>query len=150
MVSVLASSVVGRGFEPRSGQTKAYKIGICCFSTKHAVLRRKCTDWLAHGLLFQWASTMKIELSILIYKKASFNWKLMWNSWKNCWVGAKQQSLTHSLTHSLVILYLFIQVRIFSSTMLECVSWQLFCMFLFPCVSGIKTHTVGILQHLFI
>jgi hypothetical protein len=53
MVSVLASSVVGRGFEPRSGQTKAYAIGICCFSTKPAVLRRKCTDWLAHGLLFQ-------------------------------------------------------------------------------------------------
>ena len=29
MVSVLASSVVGRGFEPRSDQTKDYKIGIC-------------------------------------------------------------------------------------------------------------------------
>jgi hypothetical protein len=30
MVSVLAASVVNRGFEPRSGQTKNYKIGICC------------------------------------------------------------------------------------------------------------------------
>jgi hypothetical protein len=30
-----------RGFEPRSGQTKDYKIGICCFSAKHAALRRK-------------------------------------------------------------------------------------------------------------
>ena len=29
MVSVLASSVVGRGFEPQSGQTKDYKMGIC-------------------------------------------------------------------------------------------------------------------------
>ena len=36
MVGVLASSVVDRGFEPRSGQTKDYKIGICCFSAKHA------------------------------------------------------------------------------------------------------------------
>ena len=41
MVSVLASSVVDYVFDPRSGQTKDYKIGICCFSTKHAVLRRK-------------------------------------------------------------------------------------------------------------
>jgi hypothetical protein len=40
-VSVLASSVVDRGFEPRSGQTKDYKIGICCFSAKHAALSRK-------------------------------------------------------------------------------------------------------------
>jgi len=30
MVSVLASSVVDRGFEPWSGQSKDYKIGICC------------------------------------------------------------------------------------------------------------------------
>ena len=31
MFSVLASSVVDRGLEPLSGQTKDYKIGICCF-----------------------------------------------------------------------------------------------------------------------
>ena len=35
MVNVLASSAVDHGFEPRSGQTKDFKIGICCFSTKH-------------------------------------------------------------------------------------------------------------------
>ena len=46
MVSVLASSVVDRGFDPRSGQTKDLNIGICCFSTKHAALRRKSKDWL--------------------------------------------------------------------------------------------------------
>jgi hypothetical protein len=39
MVSVLTSSVVDRGFEPLSGLTKDYKIGICCFSAKHAALR---------------------------------------------------------------------------------------------------------------
>ena len=49
MVSVLASSVVDRGFEPRSGQTKDYKIGIGCFSAKHAALRRKNKDWLARN-----------------------------------------------------------------------------------------------------
>jgi hypothetical protein len=53
--------------------SKDYKIGICCFSAKHAALRRKSKDWLARnqnnvsewsdmstrGLLFQWASTIK-------------------------------------------------------------------------------------------
>jgi hypothetical protein len=53
MVSVLASSVVDRvvdrGFESRSGQTKDYKIGICCFSANHAALRRKSKDWFARN-----------------------------------------------------------------------------------------------------
>ena len=67
MVSVLASSAVDRGFEPRSSQTKDNKIGICCFSAKHTPLRRKSKDWLTlnqnnvskwsdmstRGLLFQ-------------------------------------------------------------------------------------------------
>ena len=44
---MLALSVVDRGFEPSSGQTKDYKIGICCFSVKDAALRRKSKDWLA-------------------------------------------------------------------------------------------------------
>jgi len=46
-VSMLASSAVDRGFGPRSGKTKDYKIGICCFSAKHAALRSKSKDWLA-------------------------------------------------------------------------------------------------------
>ena len=67
MVSVLTSSAVDRGIETRSGQTRDYKIGICCFSAKHAALRRKSKDWLdrnqnnvsewsdmsTRGLLFQ-------------------------------------------------------------------------------------------------
>ena len=67
MVSVLISSVVDGGFKPRSGQTKGYEISICCFSAKHAALRRNSKDWLAlnqdnvsewggmsiRGLLFQ-------------------------------------------------------------------------------------------------
>ena len=75
MVSVLALRAVDRGFAPRSGQTKDYTIGICCFSTKHAALRRKNKDWLVRNrdnvsecgeLLFQWASTIKIQLSVLV------------------------------------------------------------------------------------
>ena len=75
MVSVLASSAVDRGFESRSGHTKDYKIGICCFTGKHTELRRKSKDWLAwnqnnvsewSGLLFQLASPMQIQLSVLV------------------------------------------------------------------------------------
>ena len=47
MVSVLASSVVDRAFEPRSSQTKYYEISMCCFFDKNAPLRRKSKDWLA-------------------------------------------------------------------------------------------------------
>ena len=67
MVSVFASCTVDRGFEPTSGQTKDFKIGMCCFSARHEELRKKSKDWLArnqnnacewsdittHGLLFQ-------------------------------------------------------------------------------------------------
>ena len=49
MVSVLASNAVDRGFESRSGQTKDYKIGICCFSAKQTALRRKIKEWLARN-----------------------------------------------------------------------------------------------------
>jgi hypothetical protein len=38
---------VDRGFEPQSGQTKDFKIGICCFSAEHAALRGKSKDGLA-------------------------------------------------------------------------------------------------------
>jgi len=62
------------------GQTKEYKIGMCCFSVKHAALRRKSKDWLVgnqdnlsewddmsiYGLLFQWCSTITIQLSMMI------------------------------------------------------------------------------------
>ena len=49
MVSFLASSAVDRGFKPRSRQTKDYKIGICCFSAKHAALSSKSKDWLVRN-----------------------------------------------------------------------------------------------------
>ena len=49
MVSVLASSAVDGGFKPDQVQNKDYKIGICCFSAKHATLRRNSKDWLARN-----------------------------------------------------------------------------------------------------
>ena len=49
MISVLTSSAVDRGFEPRSGKTKDYEIGICCSSTKHTALKEKRKEWLARN-----------------------------------------------------------------------------------------------------
>ena len=55
---------------------------MCCFSAKHAALRRKSKYWLARNnvpewgdmsirrQLFQWTSTIKIELSVLVKYKA--------------------------------------------------------------------------------
>jgi hypothetical protein len=56
------------------------KIGICCFSANNAALRRKSKDWLARTqdkvsdwfdmsiceLLFQWSSTIKSQLGVLV------------------------------------------------------------------------------------
>jgi hypothetical protein len=75
MVSVLASSALELICKPLSGQTKEYKNGICCISAKHAALKRISKDWSARdqnnvsewsdmstrGLLFQRASTIKIQ-----------------------------------------------------------------------------------------
>ena len=80
MVSMLASSAVDYGFEPRSGQTKDYKIGICCFTAKYTALRSKnkyfltrdqdnVSEWnniSTRGLLFLWASTIKLQLSSVL------------------------------------------------------------------------------------
>jgi hypothetical protein len=80
MGSVFDSSAVDHRFELRSGHIKDYRIGICCFSAKSAALRWKSKVWLARnqnnmselsdistrGLLFQWASNIKIQLSVLV------------------------------------------------------------------------------------
>ena len=78
MVTMFSLSVVDRGFESQFGQTKDYKNGICCFSAEHTALRSKNKDRLAWNqdvsewsdmsncLLFQWASTIKIQLRMLV------------------------------------------------------------------------------------
>ena len=66
---MLISSTVDREFEPQSGESKNYKVGICYFSAKYTALRSKNKNWLAQnqdnesewsdmstcGVLFQWA-----------------------------------------------------------------------------------------------
>jgi hypothetical protein len=79
VVNMHTPSVVDRGFEPRAGP-KVYKNDICCFLAKHVALRSKSKGWLnvnhdnasdwsdmsTRGLLFQWASTIQIQLSMLV------------------------------------------------------------------------------------
>ena len=45
MINVFSSSAVDQVFEPRSGETKDYTIGMCCFSAKRTSLRIKNKDW---------------------------------------------------------------------------------------------------------
>ena len=73
MASMFVLSVVYRLLEPRSGNPWDYAIGICCFSAKHAALKKNSKDWLdlnqdnvsewdgmyIRGGLFLWASPIK-------------------------------------------------------------------------------------------
>ena len=61
MVSVLASSAVDRGFEPRLSQTKDYKICICRFPAKHAAWEK---DYVARNQdnVFEWGDMSILEL----------------------------------------------------------------------------------------
>jgi hypothetical protein len=65
MVSVLVSSAVECGFEPRWSQAKDCKIGMCCFPARHTSRRKgngllawnrdNASEWgdmSTHGLLF--------------------------------------------------------------------------------------------------
>jgi len=75
MVSVLASSVLDRRFQLRLGQTKDFKIGICCFFTKE----KEQTGWLGIRIMcpsgaicisadccFSELALLKIKLSMLV------------------------------------------------------------------------------------
>jgi hypothetical protein len=66
MISMLNPSAEDRGIEPRSGQTKDGKIGICCVPAKHAVLRRKSKDWLARNQdnMSEWRDCCFSELAL--------------------------------------------------------------------------------------
>jgi hypothetical protein len=84
MVSVLTSSAVDRGFEPRSGQTKNYKIGMCCFSAKHAALRRKSkTGWLGIRIMCPSGATF-------LSADCCFNELALYKSNSTCWSRTKQ------------------------------------------------------------
>ena len=91
MGSVFASSVVDRGFEPRSSQTKDYAFGMCCFSAKHdASLRRKSKDgWIVSRISCPSGATcLPAECCFSALAQSKFN--------SACWSGIK---LTLSSSH---------------------------------------------------
>ena len=47
IANVLASSAVDSGIDSWSGQTKNYKISICCFCARHRTLSGQSKDWFA-------------------------------------------------------------------------------------------------------
>jgi hypothetical protein len=76
MVSLLASSVVDHGLDPRSGQTKDYKIGICCFSVKRenklifnemmmssALYKTNTLSWI-FIVLAHWNNSLRVDMSL--------------------------------------------------------------------------------------
>ena len=70
MVSVFETCVVDRAFEPRSGQTENYNIGICCFSAKHAALMSKSKDSNSRSTALE-ASTLPITPTMRLGKLES-------------------------------------------------------------------------------
>jgi hypothetical protein len=92
--------------------TTAPAIGICCFSTEHAALKSKSKNWLARNqgnvskwsdkstcILFQWSSTIKLQLSMLIWYKANII-IISWHA--SCSPGVTQQSLTQNVSDKTV------------------------------------------------
>jgi hypothetical protein len=110
MVSMLASRVVDCGFEPRSGETKDYKISICCFSAKHATLSRKGKDWLARNQdeVSEWGDmsiygprgehanhyTSDAVISLYINVIIDINYSTFTERVKTGWLGIKMKCLS--------------------------------------------------------
>jgi len=86
MVNVPASSAVDYGFEIRSGQTKDYTIGICCFSAKHITLRKNSKDaWLGISIICPCGPTC-------LSADCSISELVLWKSNKACWSSTKRTS----------------------------------------------------------
>jgi hypothetical protein len=75
MLSIYQTSAVDRGFEPRSSETKDYRIGISWLSAKHTALRRKGKYWMA--LNQDNGSEWRLDIfydSISLLEQVNFQW----------------------------------------------------------------------------
>jgi hypothetical protein len=118
-----ASSRVWK-IESRSRQTKNYKIVIYCISSKHSSLMSKSKDWLSRNqnnvfecsnkstseLLFQWVSTVKIQLSV----QSEHHHHLAMIYLRNCSFG-NNYSLTFPVKHGQTSIILLNRNDSFSS-----------------------------------
>ena len=108
IVSVLASIVVGRGFDSRLGQMRRYVIGIHCFSTKHPMLRcheQTATAW--HGVGIMSAIAVKHLIVEHCFKRDStYTGRFQHHTTAACGQGKMEQVYTHLLiackTHKFV------------------------------------------------
>ena len=106
------------GSIPYPVKPKTMQLVVCSFSTKYTALRRKIKDWLARNqdnmskfgdmsicrLLFQWASTINIQLSVLVQYKMDviiislkINLYLTWYRWKIAQLVLNNNHSTHLL-----------------------------------------------------
>ena len=95
-----------------------YFFGICCFSAKHAALRRKSKDWLARnqdnmyewddtsisGLFFQWSSTIKVQVSMHVGLDKSGHRRYFFEIHLDTAEKMFSWSLTATTLHSLYVL----------------------------------------------
>ena len=108
MVRVIASSVVYRGFKPK---TLWLAFAASPLSMQHYGVHKR-DNMSIRGLLFQWASTIKIKLRVLDLYKAdliiiiplNINLFLPWYRWKIAKVAlTNNHSLTSLIQYRFVI-----------------------------------------------
>ena len=108
--AVITSSAVDRGFEHRWINPKTIKLVFVASSLRMQYWGEKlglfgigimCQEWSDMSTLFQWISTIQIQLGVLVRTKRTSlsHCKLTFIAiikLKNCWIGVKHQSLTHN------------------------------------------------------
>ena len=113
MSNVFASSVVDRWFEPRSGQTKDYKIGICCFPSKHTSFRSKSKGWHGIGIICPSGATY-------LSANCCFNELALWKYNSACWSSTKWiSSSSHWKLTCFAMIYMYIYTIIIAELALN-------------------------------
>ena len=102
MVSMLASSAVDRGFEPRSGQTKDYKISVFKLNNNHSLTCSPFTDmswrWRSEGTPLRWSyvpSNLNVDWESVT--KLLCMLRTIWIGWKMSWAHLH---LYHNIMYS--------------------------------------------------
>ena len=125
VVSVLASIVITRGFEPRSVQTRLLNWYLLLLHKSHSIKEKEqrfvmCNvsvwgDMCIRGLLFQWASNIKIQQSVLVLYKADLiiiSLKInLFSPWHSCKIVELALNNNHSLTTDPFFYDIFVRLQ---------------------------------------
>jgi len=136
--SMLATSVVDHRLKPWLGQTKDYKISICCFSAKHAALSvRAKTGWLWIRIMCpRGAANLPADCCFSELAQYKYNWSstkpTSSSSHQNCscsrhdmaekLLAWHQITITHSPNHiscKFFVYYTLMYVKIIDSFKIE-------------------------------